>query len=54
MLDRALNDAHQLTTIRDGDTLGAEMFGLLHLMGAHLAARDNDDDAAVDHLDEAI
>jgi transcriptional regulator with XRE-family HTH domain len=54
MLDRALDDAQQLTTIRDGDTLGAEMFGLLHLMGAHFAARDSDADAAADHLDEAI
>ena len=47
MLDRALDDAQQLTTIRDGDTLGAEMFGLLHLMGAHFAARDSDAAAAV-------
>jgi hypothetical protein len=54
MLDRALDDAQQLTTIRNGDTLGAEMFGLLHLMGAHFAARDSDADAAADHLDEAV
>jgi transcriptional regulator with XRE-family HTH domain len=53
MLDRALDDAQQLTTIRHGETLGAETFGLLHLMGAHFAARDSDADAAVDHLDEA-
>ncbi len=53
MLDRALGDAQQLTTIRDGDTLGAETFGLLHLMGAHFAARDSDAAAAADHLDEA-
>jgi transcriptional regulator with XRE-family HTH domain len=53
MLDRALDDAQQLTTIRDCDTLGAETFGLLHLMGAHFAARSSDADAAVDHLDEA-
>jgi hypothetical protein len=53
MLDRALDGAQQLTTIRDGNTLGAETFGLLHLMGAHFAARSNDADAAVDHLDEA-
>ncbi|MGH3821742.1 MAG: helix-turn-helix domain-containing protein [Pseudonocardiaceae bacterium] len=51
MLDRALDDAQQLTTIRDGDTLGAETFGLLHLMGAHFAARNRD--TATDHLDEA-
>ncbi len=54
MLDRALDDAQQLTTIRNGDTLGAEMFGLLHLMDAHFAARDSDADAAADHLDEAV
>jgi transcriptional regulator with XRE-family HTH domain len=54
MLDRAFDDAQQLTTIRDGDTLGAEMFGLLHLMGAHFAARDSDAAAAADHLDEAV
>jgi transcriptional regulator with XRE-family HTH domain len=53
MLDRALDDAQQLTTIRDGETLGAETFGLLHLMGAHFAARDRDATAAADHLDEA-
>ena len=53
MLDRALDDAQQLTTIRDGETLGAETFGLLHLMGAHFAARDRDAAAAADHLDEA-
>ena len=53
MLDRALDDAQQLTTIRDGDTLGAETFGLLHLMGAHFAARDSDAAAAAAHLDEA-
>jgi transcriptional regulator with XRE-family HTH domain len=53
MLERALDDAQQLTTIRDCDTLGAETFGLLHLMGAHFAARNSDADAAVDHLDEA-
>lgn len=53
MLDRALDDAQQLTTVRDDDTLGAETFGLLHLMGAHFAARDSDATAAADHLDEA-
>ena len=53
MLDRALDDAQQLTAIRDGNTLGAETFGLLHLMGAHFAARDSDADAAADRLDEA-
>jgi transcriptional regulator with XRE-family HTH domain len=46
MLDRAVDDAQQLTIIRDGDTLGAETFGLLHLMGAHFAARDSDAAAA--------
>jgi transcriptional regulator with XRE-family HTH domain len=53
MLNRALDDAHQLTTIRDGDTLGAETCGLLHLMSAHFAARDSDATTATDHLDEA-
>jgi transcriptional regulator with XRE-family HTH domain len=53
MLDRALDKAQPLTTIRDGDTLGAETFGLLHLMGAHFAARDRNATAAFDHLDEA-
>jgi transcriptional regulator with XRE-family HTH domain len=53
MLDRALDNAQQLTTIRDGETLGAETFGLLHLMRAHFAARDRDAAAAADHLDEA-
>jgi hypothetical protein len=42
MLDRALDDAQQLITIRDGETLGAQTFGLLHLMGAHFAARERD------------
>lgn len=42
-----------MTTIRDNNTLGAETVGLLHLMGAHFAARDNDAAAAADHLDEA-
>ncbi|MGH3933594.1 MAG: helix-turn-helix domain-containing protein [Pseudonocardiaceae bacterium] len=53
MLDRALDDAQQLTAIRHGDTLGAETFGLLHLMGAHFAARASNAAAAADHLDEA-
>jgi transcriptional regulator with XRE-family HTH domain len=53
MLDRALADAQPLTAIRDGDTLGAETFGLLHLMGAHFAARNSDAAVAADHLDEA-
>jgi hypothetical protein len=53
MLDRALGDAQQLTTMRDGDTLGAETFGLLHLMGAHFAARNRDAVTATAHLDEA-
>jgi hypothetical protein len=53
MLDRALDDAPQLTTNRDGETLGAETFGLLHLMRAHFAARDSDAAAAADHLAEA-
>ncbi|MGH3778195.1 MAG: helix-turn-helix domain-containing protein [Pseudonocardiaceae bacterium] len=53
ILDRAIDDAQRLTTIRDGDTLGAETFGLLHLMGAHFAARNSDAAAAIDHLDEA-
>jgi transcriptional regulator with XRE-family HTH domain len=53
MLDRALDSAQHLTAIRDGNTLGAETFGLLHLMGAHFAARNSDAEAAVDHLDEA-
>lgn len=30
MLGRALADAQPLSPIRDGDTLGAETFGLLH------------------------
>ncbi|MGH3905153.1 MAG: helix-turn-helix domain-containing protein, partial [Pseudonocardiaceae bacterium] len=53
MLDRAITDAQPLTAIRNGGTLGAETFGLLNLMGAHLAARDNDADTAAAHLDEA-
>jgi transcriptional regulator with XRE-family HTH domain len=53
MLDRALDDAQRLAEVRSGYTLGAEMFGLLHLMGAHFAARDSDPDAAADHLDGA-
>lgn len=53
MLDRALDDAQQLPRCADGDTLGAETYGLLHLMGAHFAARDKDPTAAADHLDEA-
>jgi hypothetical protein len=53
MLNHALDDAQHLTTIRDDDTLGAETFGLLHLMGAHFAAQDSDAAAAADHLDEA-
>ncbi|MGH3822592.1 MAG: helix-turn-helix domain-containing protein [Pseudonocardiaceae bacterium] len=53
MLDRALADAQPLTAIRDGDTLGAETVGLLHLMGAHFAARNSDAATASDHLGEA-
>jgi hypothetical protein len=48
MLDRALDDAQQLITIRDGETLGAQTFGLLHLMGAHFAARERDAAAAAE------
>jgi transcriptional regulator with XRE-family HTH domain len=53
MLNRAIDDAQQLSTIRDDNTLGAETLGLLHLMGAHFAARDNNATAAFDHLEEA-
>jgi transcriptional regulator with XRE-family HTH domain len=53
MLDRAIADTDALTVIRDDDTLGAETFGLLNLMGAHLAARDHDTDIAEAKLDEA-
>lgn len=53
MLDRAIRDARPLTVTRHGDTLGAETFGLLNLMGAHLAARANDAHTAQAHLDEA-
>ncbi len=53
LLDRALDDWQQLTTVRNGDTLGAEAFGLLHLMGAHFAARGLDAATATGHLDEA-
>ena len=53
MLNRAITDARRLTVIRSGETLGAETFGLLHLMGAHLAARDNDADTAHAYLGEA-
>jgi transcriptional regulator with XRE-family HTH domain len=53
MLDRGITDAEPLTAMRDSDTVGAEMFGLLHLMGAHFAARAHDSDGAHEHLDEA-
>lgn len=53
MLDRAIADAEPLTAIHGGDSLGAEMFGLLHLMGAHFAARGHDSETAHSHLDEA-
>jgi len=53
MLERASTDAGPLVVIRNGDTLGAETFGLLHLMGAHLAARGNEAQAAHAHLGEA-
>lgn len=52
-IDRCQGPSPRLTAIWDGDTLGAKAFGLLHLMGAHFAARDSDA-AAVDHLDEAV
>lgn len=48
MLDRVLNDAQQLTTIRDGDTLGAEMFGLLHLIGQGPAVAERVDREPID------
>ncbi len=53
LLDRALDDAEPRAAIREGHTLGAETFGLLHLMGAHFAARDERADLAADHLTEA-
>lgn len=53
MLDQALAEAEPLAAIRDGDTLGAQLYGLLHLMGGHFAARDNDANTAEDRLDEA-
>jgi hypothetical protein len=55
LLDRALVDVDSanLAAIRHGDTVGAEMHGLLHLMRAHLAARDGDAADAHAHLDEA-
>lgn len=53
ILDGAISEAEPLTVIRDEDTLGAETFGLLHLMGAHFAARNRDPDTAGEHLREA-
>jgi transcriptional regulator with XRE-family HTH domain len=53
MMHRAIDDTDAHTAIRDDDTLGAEMFGLLHLMSAHYAARDRDPDSAREHLQEA-
>lgn len=53
MLDRAISEARPLISIRDGPTRGAETFGLLHLMRAHLAARELDADLAHAHLDAA-
>jgi transcriptional regulator with XRE-family HTH domain len=53
MLNRAIDNAQPLATIQDNNTLGAETLGLLHLMGAHFAARDKDASAAFDHLEEA-
>lgn len=54
MLDRAIGDAEPRTgMIRDSSTLGAEMFGLLHLMSAHVATRNNSAELASDHLTEA-
>ncbi len=53
LLDSAIREAEPRTATRDGQTLGAEMFGLLHLMGAHFAARDNRPDDAADHVAEA-
>ncbi len=51
MLDRAIVDADNLTI--HGSTTGAEIFGLLNLMRAHLAARDENAGTAHVHLDEA-
>ncbi|MGH3620806.1 MAG: helix-turn-helix domain-containing protein [Sciscionella sp.] len=53
LLDRSIAEAEALTAIRDEHTTGAEMYGLLHLMGAHWAARAQDADSARTHLDEA-
>lgn len=53
MLDRAIIDVEPRAEIQNWQTLGAEMFGLLHLMGAHFAARGNRADLAADHVTEA-
>ncbi|HEV2784032.1 MAG TPA: hypothetical protein VGX25_31985 [Actinophytocola sp.] len=53
LLDRAISEARPLTAIRDGATRGAETFGLLNLMRAHLAARAEDADTAHAHLEAA-
>ncbi|MQA10775.1 MAG: helix-turn-helix domain-containing protein [Pseudonocardiaceae bacterium] len=53
LLDRTLSEQRGLSAIHHDNTLGAEMLGLLHLMGAHLAARGRDTDAAHAHVDEA-
>jgi transcriptional regulator with XRE-family HTH domain len=53
LLDRAIDEAQPLTAMHDDATTGAEMFGLLHLMRAHLAARDKDPSRAHEHLAEA-
>lgn len=51
MLDRAIVEADNRALHHS--TTGAEMFGLLNLMRAHLAARAEDSDNAHLHLDEA-
>ncbi len=54
MIERAISDAQSLTATHGDSTTGAEAVGLLNLMRAHFAARDNDADTARSHLNEAI
>lgn len=53
LLDRAITEADSLTSMHNGETRGAETFGLLNLMRAHLAAREEDADTAHAHLNAA-
>lgn len=53
LLDRSISEASELTALTDEESMGAQTYGLLNLMRAHLAAREAEADTAHAHLDAA-